>query len=441
MSTDLVVATKQVHQQIADREPEFAAALPQHIPVSKFRRVLMTALSKNHELLQADRTSLFQSSMDCAQDGLLPDGREAALVVFKTKVKRDGQEVWLNVVQYMPMVRGILKRMRNTGMVTAPTAQLVYRKDAFRYWVDDDGQHLSHEFDVFADRGDIVGVYARAKTTDGEVHLEVMSRAEVDYIRNTFSKQPNGQMWTKSWGEAARKTVLRRLAKVLPCSTDIDVMIERGDTEVQEIEPAPPRPQLADYRAESIDDPEEQEPEGELYRVLDGYGVVEYEGGDEKLAMAMLQTLLDKAKDDGEREAIREANPDLHIAGVGVAVGVEGHERGVHRNHEPQSDRPSATPIWDEASRRKTKEAIFGVCCVTSPRHWRYLKSVSAWCQALCELADTSSDDDALTLWGTNLTVHTAMTRDFKSEEDQSHLKAAADHFVAIHKSMQGIVP
>ena len=37
----------------------------------------------------------------------LPNGKEAALVVYNTKVKRNGTDVWIKAVQYMPMIAGI----------------------------------------------------------------------------------------------------------------------------------------------------------------------------------------------------------------------------------------------------------------------------------------------------------------------------------------------
>ena len=71
----------------------------------------------------------------------------------------------------------------------------------------------------------------------------------------------------------------------------------------------------------------------------------------------------------------------------------------------------------------------------------RFFPTVAAWCAALCELADISTDEDALDLWQDNLTTHTKMMQAFKGDLEQAHLKAAADHFVAIHTHAKGIVP
>src|SRR5258708_170291 len=97
-------------QQVESRQNEFAAALPAHIPAERFVRVILTGVNKNPSLLYADRASLFSSAMMAAADGLLCDGREAALVIFRTKKKDAEGERWIEAVQYMPMVAGILKK-------------------------------------------------------------------------------------------------------------------------------------------------------------------------------------------------------------------------------------------------------------------------------------------------------------------------------------------
>ena len=93
-------------------ENEFLAALPPQIDVSKFTRTLMTSVQMNPELLQADRKSLLSACMKAAQDGLLLDGREAALVCYNAR-DRAGQ--FVKMAQYMPMVSGILKKVRQSG--------------------------------------------------------------------------------------------------------------------------------------------------------------------------------------------------------------------------------------------------------------------------------------------------------------------------------------
>lgn len=214
-------------EQFDTREASFKAALPAHIPVERFMRVVMTATQRNPDLVAADRASLFNSALLAAQDGLLPDGREGALVIYNTKVKQDGKDVWVKAVQWMPMIAGILKKCRNSGELSSIEAHTVHANDKFAYRIGVDEQPV-HEPDWFGDRGGVVGVYAVARLKDGSRVSEIMSRTEVETVRAVSRAKDSGP-WTQWWGEMARKTVLRRLSKRLPISSDLDDLIRRDD--------------------------------------------------------------------------------------------------------------------------------------------------------------------------------------------------------------------
>ena len=206
--------------------PEIGSALPPHIPVERFMRVVLTAVNGNPDLLGADRRSLFEASMKAAQDGLLPDGRDGALVVYNTKVKEDGKDRWIKKVQWMPMIGGILKKVRNSGELLSISAHVAYENDEFTYVLGDE-EKIEHKPAV-GDRGLPVLVYAIAKTKDGGIYREVMTIADIEKVRNVSRAKDSGP-WKDWWDEMSRKTVLRRLAKRLPMSTDLDDLIRRDD--------------------------------------------------------------------------------------------------------------------------------------------------------------------------------------------------------------------
>lgn len=217
---------------------QFLAALPQHVPVEKFKRTVITAVTMQPDLLNSDRRSLLAACMKAASDGLLLDNRDAALVKF-------GQDV-----QYMPMIGGILKRMRQSGEIKAVCTDVVYDGDQFDYWTDENGKHLTHRPAKDA-RGDVAThAYAIINTKDGGTYIEVMDRDQVERVRavSKTGKSERGP-WTQWWSEMARKTVLRRLAKTAPMATDVADMLHRddsdnvdfGDTTVTQIRPTRPR--------------------------------------------------------------------------------------------------------------------------------------------------------------------------------------------------------
>lgn len=202
-----VPALVEVRNSLTQMEPEFRAALPAHIPSAKFVRTAQTAIAMNPSILECDRRSLYAACMKAAQDGLVLDGREAALVKF-------GGDA-----QYMPMVAGILKKARNSGDISTIAAHVAYERDLFDYTLGDDEKITHKPFLGEGGRGKPVVVYAVAKLKDGGIMREIMSVAEVERVRAVSRSKDKGP-WVQWWDEMAKKTVIRRLAKRLPSSTD-----------------------------------------------------------------------------------------------------------------------------------------------------------------------------------------------------------------------------
>lgn len=224
-----------IRQTLSQMAPEFKAALPAHVSEEKFRRVAMTAIQNNPDLQQADRRSLFGAIVRLAQDGLLPDGREAALVIFNTKNKSGG---WDKKVQAMPMIAGVLKKVRQSGEVAKVSAYVVHENDQFvvRYGFDEDVEHVPPPLDQ--PRGKPIGAYATAVLKDGSQLLEVMSFEEIEAVRSVSRSKDKGP-WVQWWGEMARKTVMRRLSKRLPMSTDLEEQVfERDQTMAPDAAPS-----------------------------------------------------------------------------------------------------------------------------------------------------------------------------------------------------------
>lgn len=205
-----------VRDQFEKMGDQFHAALPAHIPVERFMRVIMTAIQNNPDLLKASRKSLFNAAMKAAQDGLLPDGREGAMVPF------GGDITW------MPMIGGIRKKVRNSGEIATWDVYAVYEKDAFEFELGDD-PFIRHRPHLGDDRGKLIAVYSVATLKSGERSRDVMSVSEVEKIR-ALSKGKNTP-WSNPtfYPEMAKKTVARRHSKVLPMSSDLDDLIRRDD--------------------------------------------------------------------------------------------------------------------------------------------------------------------------------------------------------------------
>ena len=220
----------QLRAQLEALRPQFQMALPSHIKPEKLQRVVMTVVQQQPELLQADRRSLLGAVMKCAADGLIPDGREAALVVFTTNVAKRGEPTrWEKRVQYMPMLAGLLKRARNSGEIAGVVVNVVHENDEFVQTPHDFETPIRHQPPKLGTpRGQPIGAYALVKLKDGTVMHEVMDRDEIERVRAVSRAKDSGP-WTQWWDQMARKTVLRRLSKYLPMDADAERLFRRDD--------------------------------------------------------------------------------------------------------------------------------------------------------------------------------------------------------------------
>jgi recombination protein RecT len=237
--------------QLESRAREIQSALPAHISPDKFQRTVMTAVAQNPDLLKADRQSLILACYKAAQDALLPDGREAALVTFNTRQKVDGEWKTVKQVQYMPMVYGLRKKILQSGDVVSLEVSVVYRaeveKGTFLYEVGLEPP-LRHRpsLDLSEEQttdDEIVAAYSIATMKDGTKSYEIMRRFEINKVRAVSQTgasgktdrqgnpiQPKGP-WVEWFAEMAKKTVMRRHAKTLPMSGDLVIDVEGRDLE------------------------------------------------------------------------------------------------------------------------------------------------------------------------------------------------------------------
>lgn len=216
MSKNEITPVEDFKINIEKMESQFENALPKHIKTKKFMNVVVTAIRNKPDLLKLNRQSLFNACMDCAVDGLVPDGREAALVPYK------------GMVRYTPMITGITKLARNSGEILTIDAQVVYENDKFDSWIDEKGSHFKHQ-KARKDRGVVLLTYAYAITKDGGFFFEEIDEEQMKAIEKCCTAK--NSPWKGDFkDEMRRKSALKRLCKYrLPSSTDIDTVMQRDD--------------------------------------------------------------------------------------------------------------------------------------------------------------------------------------------------------------------
>jgi recombination protein RecT len=198
-------------------EPEFKKALGSAVPSERFTRIAVTAIKSNPDLANLERASLFKAIMQAAQDGLVIDGKEAAVIPFKGKA------------QYLPMVAGLLKKMRQHADFANLSHGIIYAGEvasgAFEY-VKGDEERLYHKPDLFGDRGEAIGAYAIVTTKDGQKFRAVLTKAEIEKRKNVGRAGGNGP-WG-SWSEEMWiKTAIKAVYKIAPNSGDTGGVLEQ----------------------------------------------------------------------------------------------------------------------------------------------------------------------------------------------------------------------
>lgn len=116
------------------------------------------------------------------------------------------------VAQLIIGYKGLKEIAFRSGIVKKIESTLVCEKDEFS-WQRGTDPGIRHIPAPFGKRGTIVGAYTVANLANDEVMFEVMSREEIDAIK---AKSKSQKVWGEHYGEMAKKTPLRRLAKYLP---------------------------------------------------------------------------------------------------------------------------------------------------------------------------------------------------------------------------------
>ncbi len=106
-------------KELDSNRDALAEVLPQHLPVGRLNRTVISCIKADPELLNCARNSLWKAVMSAAVFGLEIDGRQAAII-------RYGRHA-----QLLPMVSGLITLAYNAGIVI--DAQVVREADEFSY--------------------------------------------------------------------------------------------------------------------------------------------------------------------------------------------------------------------------------------------------------------------------------------------------------------------
>ncbi len=192
-------------------QKQLRAALPAHCTPERLARLAMTQIRKAPKLLQCDRQSLLGAIMEASQLGLeigsmghawlVPYGKEANLMIG---------------------YRGMVDLAWRSSKIKSVAAHVVWKEDAYEHQLGTDPyiRHVPADENDKSDPLNIRWVYAIVDTTTGGQLRDVMTSQDIESIRERSRSKANGP-WVTDYAEMAKKTVLRRLLKLAPCSAEL----------------------------------------------------------------------------------------------------------------------------------------------------------------------------------------------------------------------------
>lgn len=202
---------------------QMALALPRHMTADRLARIALTEVRKNPKLGSADQASFLGAIMQCAQLGLEPGGAlgHCYLLPFENRRKQ------IVEVQFIVGYRGMIDLARRSGQIVSLSSRSVHDGDHFEYEYGLNETVTHRPGDKPKSNETLLYVYAVAKLKDGGVQFEVMSRSEIERVRDasngykTAVKYSSDSPWISHFEEMAKKTVIRRLFKYLPVSIEL----------------------------------------------------------------------------------------------------------------------------------------------------------------------------------------------------------------------------
>jgi recombination protein RecT len=198
------------------------ALLPAHMTPDRMLKIALGALRTTPKLMQCTVESLFGAVVYCAQMGLEPNTPQGHIYLIPFENKRKG----VTEVQIVTGFKGLVDLARRSNQIVSISARVRHERDEFRMLLGTADE--IHHVPADGDRGKALGFYAVAKLKDGGVQFEYMSLTEIEKVRDQsqgyktavrFGKADSP--WMAHFDEMAKKTVVRRLCKMLPMSIEL----------------------------------------------------------------------------------------------------------------------------------------------------------------------------------------------------------------------------
>lgn len=184
-------------------------ALPKDFNKARFLQNCMTVLQDTKGIEQCQPITVARTMLKGAFLGLDFFNKECYAIPYN------------DTLQFQTDYKGEIKLAKKYSFnpIKDIYAKVVRQGDEFQESIKDGQQTIDFK-PISFNNGEIIGAFAVCLFQDGGMIYETMPKQEIEGIRNNFSKAKNSPAWTKTPGEMYKKTVLRRLCKLIELDFD-----------------------------------------------------------------------------------------------------------------------------------------------------------------------------------------------------------------------------
>lgn len=204
------------------------AVLPKHMSSERLFQMAVTAYKQDEKLARCSIPSFLSCVMKCSALGLEPssvDGLGRAYILpFWNKKTRSYEAT------FMLGYKGMIDLARRSGEIASISARAVYEGDVFEYeyGLEEKCRHIPLATDRTPDK--LTHAYCVAKFKDGGHYLDVMTRAEIDKVRERSQAKDYGP-WVTDFEAMAKKSPVRRAFPYLPVSVEAQMAAASDETD------------------------------------------------------------------------------------------------------------------------------------------------------------------------------------------------------------------
>lgn len=199
-----------IHSGLKDSLDKQVAALPKNFNQQRFLQNCMTVLQDGQaDFSKCEPATVVRTLLKGAFLGLDFFNGECYAIAYG------------NTCSFQTDYKGEIKLAKkySSNPILDIYAKVVREGDEFEEVIENGRQTVNFKPKAF-NNGEIIGAFAVCLYKDGGMIYDAMSKEEIEHVRKTFSKQANGKAWTNSYGEMCKKTVLRRLCKLIDLNFD-----------------------------------------------------------------------------------------------------------------------------------------------------------------------------------------------------------------------------